>query len=480
MLNAPITGDKALDSFLFDVQNEITSPTGIAANTNTGAIYDTSTGVVVSYLYKYIHVRYADDNIGTNISTSETNKLYFGIQNTDSPTAATEPAAYTWYLTVGFGTINHLYSIVSGGRQIRWYVGSSQPIGYIVVPTTPTDLDTITGTGIAGLSSIIAYKIQGQSVAAPTFTTSTVGSAVPSGWSLTAGTVSVGQVIWYIFGRYNSSTATVDGVLANTTAWTGPTAASVFQDIRSDNWNGSNPPTFSKPATWGTAGYYIKRDDGTAILNNIGARGTLQTGTAAVSGSTMTGSGGVVNSDGTFALGNPTNNISFNGSTLTVNGPVVTTANIAIGAVSTTTIATLPTGLVGYLSSYTSVGSLDLSGYGTNPCIVMFSANAALYWDDSSSNVYSGCMSDVGFKAQQGSGTTMVTVTVSTPTGGTYAPGFANLSCSLYVADPSAGVIDLAVATNLRGNPPGGGSISTYLKTNFLTGGLATILCLKR
>jgi hypothetical protein len=77
-------------------------------------------------------------------------------------------------------------------------------------------------------------------------------------------------------GRYNSNAVTVDGVAANNTAWTGPVAASVFQDIRSDNWNGSNPPTAGTPSTYGTTGYYISRSSGNIYLNSVYGRGVAQ------------------------------------------------------------------------------------------------------------------------------------------------------------------------------------------------------------
>jgi hypothetical protein len=192
--------------------------------------------------------------------------------------------------------------------------------------------------GPNGNSSLTAYRVQDQASATPTFTTPTSGPNAPSGWSLATPFVGVGQVIWYIQGEYNSSTTlTINGVGPSSTRWTGPIAASIFQDIRSDNWNGSNPPSFSNPATWGTTGYYISRTNGTAILNNLGARGTLQSGSSpAISGSTMTGSGGIIYSDGNFALGNSTTNISFNGAQMTLNGSVVATQNINPDAVSIT------------------------------------------------------------------------------------------------------------------------------------------------
>jgi hypothetical protein len=88
--------------------------------------------------------------------------------------------------------------------------------------------------------------------------------------------------MWYIQGRYNSNAVTIDGVAAGTTAWTGPVAASIFQDIRSDNWNGSNPPTYGSSGTYGTTGYYIQQSTGDAYFNRGIFRGTVE---SAVSGS---------------------------------------------------------------------------------------------------------------------------------------------------------------------------------------------------
>jgi hypothetical protein len=192
-------------------------------------------------------------------------------------------------------------------------------------------------TGATGNSALTAYRAQDQASATPTFTTPTSGPNAPAGWSLGTPSVAVGQVLWYIQGEYNgSATVTINGVAPNTTRWTGPIAASVFQDIRSDNWNGSNPPSFGSPGTWGTAGYYISRSTGTAILNNLGARGTIQSGSSpAISGSTMTGAGAVINSSGTFAVGDSTNNITYNGSTITMNGNIVAISNLKEGTTTT-------------------------------------------------------------------------------------------------------------------------------------------------
>ena len=128
-------------------------------------------------------------------------------------------------------------------------------------------------SGANGLSAITAYRAQSQSSAAPATPSNTTGPTAPSGWSLTAPSVSVGQVLWYTFGQYNSSSGTISGIPAGQTQWGAPTAASIFQDIRSDNWNGSNPPTAGTPSSYGTTGYYIQQSSGNMFLNSVYGNG---------------------------------------------------------------------------------------------------------------------------------------------------------------------------------------------------------------
>jgi hypothetical protein len=129
-------------------------------------------------------------------------------------------------------------------------------------------------TGSTGLSSLTAYLQQYQGSGVPATPANTSGPTAPSGWSLTAPTtVTVGNVIWYTFGQYNGSSATINGIPAGQTQWSAPIAASVFQDIRSDNWDGSTPPTPGTQSTYGTSGYYISRTNGSMWLNSVYGRG---------------------------------------------------------------------------------------------------------------------------------------------------------------------------------------------------------------
>jgi hypothetical protein len=63
----------------------------------------------------------------------------------------------------------------------------------------------------------------------------------------------------------------------------------------------------------------------------------------------MSGSGAVFNNTGTFAIGNSTTNLSFNGSQMTLNGNVVATGNINANAVTN-------------IMGNTTAGSASLSG----------------------------------------------------------------------------------------------------------------------
>lgn len=198
---------------------------------------------------------------GTPVTPSSTYLFANQVLPTGSSTTATYYFSYVVYNNESKSTLSPISSAFS------WTPVAARG------PTGPTGSGA---AGLNGLSFINAYKVQNQSDPTPTFTTPTTGSTIPSGWSATAPSVSVGQVMWYIQGRYNSSSSTIDGVAANTTAWTGPIAASIFQDIRSDNWNGSTPPVAATISTWGTTGYYIDRTNGNMFANGFYARGVMK------------------------------------------------------------------------------------------------------------------------------------------------------------------------------------------------------------
>jgi hypothetical protein len=179
----------------------------------------------------------------------------------------TLPAAtYYFAFTVGNETATSAKS--ANSSAFAWNpVGMVGPVG----PAGPTG-----ATGDTGLSALTAYRSQSQTSAAPATPSNTTGATAPAGWSLTAPSVTVGNVLWYTFGQYNSSAATINGIPAGQTQWGVPTAASVFQDIRSDNWNGGTPPTSGPFSPLGTAGYYIQQATGNMYLNSIYGQGVIR------------------------------------------------------------------------------------------------------------------------------------------------------------------------------------------------------------
>lgn len=180
---------------------------------------------------------------------------------TTTPVTNTTPGSYLWAITIPLIVNSNVTT-----STLDW-TNTSYPI-YAFSSNGSTG-----STGGNGISALTAYLVQSQAGVAPSTPSNTTGPTAPSGWYLTAPAVSVGQVLWYTFGRYNSSTATIDGVPAGQTAWGTPTAASVFQDIRSDNWNGGTPPTTGPFTPLGTAGYYIQQSTGNMYLNSIYGRG---------------------------------------------------------------------------------------------------------------------------------------------------------------------------------------------------------------
>jgi len=274
-----------------------------ATNVVNGQVTD-SNGVVVSYLYKYLYVKYADSFDGTvNFVNTPTNRLYYGLRNNDSATESTNPADYIWYKVAdGFSTTKLLYYSVTGGRRINIVVGLSAPSSlYQADNGSAIDLDQISGSD--GASSRICYaKSTSTSLAS---TPSTYQTSGPNGfpptntwggaetWQATPPTLSVSEALFQSDGIYNPTT--------DLTTW--------------------NVPYLSN----------LKVGSLSAISANLGTitAGDLSVGTTpAISGTSMTGTGAHIYSNGRMVVGNSTNNMVFDGTALTINGNIVTYGNL--------------------------------------------------------------------------------------------------------------------------------------------------------
>jgi len=162
MLSPPITGNADLDTYLFDLHNQ-TMQTGTPAS---GSIEPADSNPII-YAYQYIHIKYADDNIGTNFSDSPTNRSYYGILNNSLTTESSNPTDYTWYQAAqNFGTTYLLYYQTIGGRQIKFNIATVNPgAGWVPDTDIAIDLDLITSSD--ALSSMFTASFTPSSLQVP-------------------------------------------------------------------------------------------------------------------------------------------------------------------------------------------------------------------------------------------------------------------------------------------------------------------------
>lgn len=210
MFTPPSTGNEQLDSFLYQVylDSKDNTDTGISINKSTGVISDAS-GAIIGYYYRYMHVKYAMDNLGTGMSDSPTDMLYYGIHNSDTYTESTIPADYTWFLVnagAGFSNTDFLWYKSVGGRVIYWSVAPTSPDTGWAINTTPAiDLDFIT-TVSAAVGSFFSYftpnnlSVPLDALSAPVFT-----SVIPALYSL-----NVSSVVQFVASQTDADAAFVN------------------------------------------------------------------------------------------------------------------------------------------------------------------------------------------------------------------------------------------------------------------------------
>jgi hypothetical protein len=251
----------------------------------------------------------------------------------------TTPGSYLWAITIPLVVIS-----TTTTSTLNW-TNTSYAI-YVAGSNGDTGPAGTAGTaGANGLAAITAYRPQFQADPAPPTPSNTTGPTAPSGWSLTAPAVTVGNVLWYSFGQYNSSSGTISGIPAGQTQWGAPTAASVFQDIRSDNWNGGSPPVFGSVGTYGSLGYYIKQSTGDVFFNNGIFRANIST-----------------NGDAVFQGDNPTSTPIF-----IYNGNYNIDYSVFGNGATNATFGNVRSGLLGKATSSGSIINAGVIGYGENP-----------------------------------------------------------------------------------------------------------------
>ena len=188
----------------------------------------------------------------------------------------------------------------------------------------------------------------------------------------------------------NSASSTANTALSTANAAAAAAANKIAADSRSVlsgyggiaagtlNWDSAGNRTSGYGVAFTAGGLAAFNSSGAAtfVLNasngNATFGGTLSVGNSpAVSSTSMTGSGAIINPTGTFAMGDSTTNITYNGGALRLNGNVVDIENLIPGAalpnyVRTYKGSTSPTVNVGTLSSNTAWGPLAMDASALN------------------------------------------------------------------------------------------------------------------
>jgi hypothetical protein len=336
-----------------------------STNIGNGQITD-AVGNVVSYLYKYIQIKYADSFDGTlNFSNTPTSRLYYGIRNSDSSTESTNPADYVWYkVTGGFSTTKQIFYSVTGGRRIDLIVALAAPSPlYQADNGSAIDLDVISGSD--GASSRICYaKSTSTSLSSTpsTYQTSGASSFPPTNtwggsetWQATPPTLAVNEALFQSDGIYNPMT--------DLTTWNAPYLSNLKVGALSA----------------------ISANLGTVTAGELIISGAA--GTPVISGTTMTGAGAHFYDDGRFALGNAAGNIVFDGTNVNLNGFLSALTGYAASV------------LVPLSGTKVTLFTFTLAEAG----IVMVNLNTLMTLSASTSSV--ACICSVGIRVENSSGT---------------------------------------------------------------------------
>ena len=198
----------------------------LVANTTTGVISSvTNTGAtqvpVISYLYGYVNVKYANSASGSSGFTSNSAYAnYYGVHNTTDGSISSNPTDYNWtQVSGGFGATKQLYYTTGGGNTVNFNVSAGVPSIYYtpVLDNIPIQLAIISN------SAVVANSIQPRVITNVQIASNTIqGQNIQLG-TITANLLAVGTIIVSnsiqsnnaIFGNYQSPGYWLDSTTGN-------------------------------------------------------------------------------------------------------------------------------------------------------------------------------------------------------------------------------------------------------------------------
>ncbi len=158
LLSTIATGNDALDNLLASIVQYLQSlPPFPLWNTRTGEIRNGVDDTLLGYIYRYLHVKFSDDLVGTNFGDTSTGRKYYGTFNSNDAIESVKHTDYTWVAhpsPAGFVAADKLYFKCLGGRVVDLRIGTVAPSGsWSVVSQTSTPIDLDSLIPLAGISS---------------------------------------------------------------------------------------------------------------------------------------------------------------------------------------------------------------------------------------------------------------------------------------------------------------------------------------
>ena len=225
----------------------------VTINTTTGVIGEG--GYVLSYLYRYLTIRYGTSSAGAGLTTNPVGATYFGVYNNNSttPPDASNPGNYQWTQTTSaLSATNLLWYSTLGGRQVQFYVGTQaslpQPASNWAqvnnaTPSNVIDLDFVTATATLPLVVMTAYYNAANAnvaPATPTGGTYDFGNLIftaPAGW---ANSIPANNTAFFSSQNQFQSTASGNLTVGPVDPWTTPVLTGKLGTDGANGANGTN------------------------------------------------------------------------------------------------------------------------------------------------------------------------------------------------------------------------------------------------
>jgi len=427
----------------------VTSANALVANVASGQITTAADPAYVSYLFQYLHVRYADNATGSvNFSTSPTNRLFFGLLNSSSTVGSNNPADYIYTEVVGgFLTTKFFFYSVLGGRQLLINITTGLSNNFLqAVDSVPIDLDLVTAVAnvVITANNIVTGTITGNKVASSTLTGNLVALSTLTGNLIAAATIT-GNLITASTITGNliaAATITANLITANTITATQIQTGTLTTNLFTANTINANIITggtitadklaanvltvntvISTGATFGSnnsAGFWLDGPNGNARFGNgISVGNSLTVGNNAVIGGNLAVTG-LITSGNLIANTVITSTIIPNSVTSTASAytatfnqlyPVSGTFYNSGANVSVTTTTGNTTVLL-FAQLDTTISLVNVSVFPNNAVTIV---NQLIRYDSAGANVI------LNLDAYQESG-----LTPGSPSGGTYVDRITN------------------------------------------------------